>query len=131
KEGCENMQRNKISYFEGSLEDFETDKKFDIIILSHVFEHLCEPMNVMDKIKSLINDDAVIYVEVPNLLRPEFYKNLKHWFSIEHLFHNTFDHPNLFIYQGGFTATCSRESHVVAALLPQWREVSAKYSDAF
>ena len=43
------------------------NKKFDIIILSHVFEHF---LNIRDEIKVLhkcLNKDGIIYIEVPNI----------------------------------------------------------------
>ena len=44
----------------------EDNKKYDIIILSHVIEHFKEPKEILLKIKSMLNDNGFIYIEVPN-----------------------------------------------------------------
>lgn len=43
---------------------------FDVIILSHVLEHLLSPEIILNDIKNLLDDKGLIYIEVPNLLRP-------------------------------------------------------------
>ena len=44
----------------------EDNQKYDIIILSHVIEHFKEPKEILLKIKSMLNDNGFIYIEVPN-----------------------------------------------------------------
>ena len=47
--------------------DFLKDnQKYDIIILSHVIEHFKEPKEILLKIKSMLNENGFIYIEVPN-----------------------------------------------------------------
>lgn len=47
--------------------DFLKDnQKYDIIILSHVIEHFKEPKEILLKIKSMLNDNGFIFIEVPN-----------------------------------------------------------------
>ena len=50
----------------GSI-DHIPDKKFDVIILSHVVEHLTEFYQDMGKILAHLNDNGIVYVGVPNL----------------------------------------------------------------
>ena len=40
-------------------------KKFDVIILNHVFEHL-KILEFIQNIKKIINNNAFIIIEVPN-----------------------------------------------------------------
>ena len=42
------------------------NQKYDIIILSHVIEHFKEPKEILLKIKSMLNDNGFIFIEVPN-----------------------------------------------------------------
>ena len=44
----------------------EDNQKYDIIILSHVIEHFKEPKEILLKIKSMLNENGFIYIEVPN-----------------------------------------------------------------
>jgi len=50
----------------GFAEEISLDEKFDIIWLSHVFEHLIRPDLFLEKCKDSLNDDGIIFVEVPN-----------------------------------------------------------------
>jgi len=49
--------------------DIETDKikgKYDVVYMSHVFEHLVSPLKFLHKIKNNMKDDGIIFIEVPN-----------------------------------------------------------------
>lgn len=42
------------------------DRKFDLIILSHVLEHLRDPIGEISKIIEHLNEDGALYIEVPH-----------------------------------------------------------------
>jgi SAM-dependent methyltransferase len=73
---------------------------FDIIILSHVLEHLLSPELILSDIRNLLGNRGIVYVEVPNLLRPFVPMG---YFTIEHL--NYFTPTTLLSLMeiGGFT----------------------------
>ena len=48
------------------LEDFETEQKFDTIIMSHVLEHIEYPVNVLTKFKKWLTPGGILIVVVPN-----------------------------------------------------------------
>jgi len=51
----------------GFAEDIsKINKKFDVIILSHVLEHLVDFRKVLLNIKNLLVDDGIFFIEVPN-----------------------------------------------------------------
>lgn len=50
------------SYFE----EFETDKKFDTIIMSHVLEHIENPIKILKLISLWLSENGVIIISVPN-----------------------------------------------------------------
>jgi SAM-dependent methyltransferase len=41
-------------------------KKFDVITLFHVFEHVEQPHELLENLKLFLNDGGIIYIEVPN-----------------------------------------------------------------
>jgi 2-polyprenyl-3-methyl-5-hydroxy-6-metoxy-1,4-benzoquinol methylase len=54
-----------LEFFEGTVQDYRTEMKFDIIHMNHVFEHFPYPCEVLEAAQSLLSKRGVIYVEVP------------------------------------------------------------------
>ena len=50
----------------GYAETFQTDKKFDIVWMSHVLEHVIDPKIVFKKVYDILNHGGLFFVEVPN-----------------------------------------------------------------
>ncbi len=48
------------------IDDFTKDEKYEIIWMSHVFEHLVEPDIFLEKIKKNMNEDSILFIEIPN-----------------------------------------------------------------
>ncbi|MFG1487457.1 class I SAM-dependent methyltransferase [Halobacteriovorax sp. RZ-1] len=78
----------------GSLNDIEI--KFKTISLFHVFEHISEQLNFLKDIKSVLDDDGTLIIEVPHAndallskYRCEAFKNFTLW--SEHLVLHTED----------------------------------------
>ena len=46
--------------------EFETDKKWDILILGDVIEHVSDPVLAMEKVSNLLKDDGVLWMSTPN-----------------------------------------------------------------
>lgn len=57
----------------------QTETRYDLIILSHVFEHFLDIEQELKIIKALLSDDGVVYIEVPGL------KNLHHSYDCDFL----------------------------------------------
>ena len=52
----------------GFLEDaLEDEKKYDVILLNHVLEHILDPLDALHKIYDLLKDDGLLYLGVPNI----------------------------------------------------------------
>jgi len=53
-----------------SIEEYanKTNDKFDLIILSHVFEHLTDPFDTLNYLKKILHEDTILYIEVPGVL---------------------------------------------------------------
>ena len=61
-------------------------KKFDLIIMRHVLEHLLNPIEAMKQISKSLLDNGVVYIAVPNMMNP---KGLlyRYWFRAVHTFY--------------------------------------------
>lgn len=56
----------KITGYTSLIEDFDTDKRFDIIIMSHLLEHLQKPIKVLEKVKNFLKPAGRLIIIVPN-----------------------------------------------------------------
>jgi SAM-dependent methyltransferase len=58
-----------------TFESFEPCLKYDLIILSHVLEHLTHPEKAIEKLKGMLVPGGWLYLEVPNRHAPTYKKN--------------------------------------------------------
>jgi 2-polyprenyl-3-methyl-5-hydroxy-6-metoxy-1,4-benzoquinol methylase len=72
----------------GFAEDiFSIGKNFDIIIISHVLEHVVNCRIVLSNLKNILSDNGILFIEVPNCGNK---KNLEHSINTQpHLHHFT------------------------------------------
>lgn len=49
------------------FEDFQSSKKFDMILAFHVLEHFSDPVSALNKIKSLLKENGYLFLKVPRL----------------------------------------------------------------
>lgn len=50
-----------------SLEEYNPKRQFDFITLIQLIEHIENPIHFLKKVETLMNKDAVLYIETPNL----------------------------------------------------------------
>ena len=60
----EKLKQGKI--FQGFGEKFGSEKKFEIIWMSHVLEHMVDLEGFINKIKSNLDENGIFFIEVPN-----------------------------------------------------------------
>lgn len=91
---CVNYIRvNGISAYEGSADSIPVpDHSVDIIVLSHVLEHIIDLKPVIEEIFRVLSDSGLIYVEVPTLEYGCSFKNAPLWDLI-------YEHVNYFTQQ--------------------------------
>jgi len=54
----------------GFVEELDITKKFDIIWLSHVFEHIIRPDLILNKCKELLSENGLIFIAIPDCENP-------------------------------------------------------------
>jgi len=119
----ENVQEG-INAFEGELFTIRSAiprQKFDCIILSHVLEHICDLQVAADNIVGKLNENGILYIEVPDASRyTKYYLVPFHYFDCEHI--NHFDENslnNLFLQKNlDLVEFAKKESHVSNKLYP-------------
>lgn len=55
-----------------SLENFKSDKKYSLVCMFDVLEHLEEPKEMLQKIKQNMLPDSLLYIQVPNVIGFKF-----------------------------------------------------------
>lgn len=80
----------------GSCSEFETyiieeKDNYDIVILTHVLEHLYNPIEVLKRIDLILNKDGLLLIEVPLFTNEELLP--EGYFTFEHI--NYFSHTSL------------------------------------
>jgi len=66
------------------IEELGLQERFDIIWMSHVLEHLPDPVKVLMRLVNNLTDDGIIFIEVPNCQNQ---KTLKTSINEPHVFH--------------------------------------------
>jgi len=56
----------RVSVFQGLIEDVQLKSKYDVIFLIHTLEHVMDPGLVLNKLKGMLTPDGKIFVAVPN-----------------------------------------------------------------
>jgi len=62
--------RTREVFIKSTIEKLHLNKKFDVIILFHVLEHLVNPKKGLLKAKSFLKKDGVLVIEVPLVDNP-------------------------------------------------------------
>lgn len=70
KEYVKHGNKNGLKLTANSIEEYanKMNDKFDLIILSHVFEHFTDPFNTLKYLKKISHEDIILYIEVPGVL---------------------------------------------------------------
>ncbi len=86
---CFDPEDLDVKIIEGDLHDIASSSgPFDVVIMSHVFEHLLEPHLELQKIKNFIEKHSLIYIEVPGI----FSLRYRYTYSCDYLKYFTFSH---------------------------------------
>lgn len=48
-----------------TLEDVPLDRRFDVVVASHVLEHIADPREMSTRLASRLTDDGILFIEVP------------------------------------------------------------------
>jgi 2-polyprenyl-3-methyl-5-hydroxy-6-metoxy-1,4-benzoquinol methylase len=67
KEACDVAWERGLDVFHGTLDEYETGQRFDLVFMSQVIEHVLDPVETVTKIAGLLKPGGVLYVETPNI----------------------------------------------------------------
>jgi len=95
------QQFPKTNFFCQDLEKFNTGKKYDLIVMLHVLEHLKNPLEVLINILNSSHKDTYLLIEVP-ILENGFTNDVNGFFSAQHLTHFSRTSLKNFFKHGGW-----------------------------
>jgi 2-polyprenyl-3-methyl-5-hydroxy-6-metoxy-1,4-benzoquinol methylase len=62
----QSFEQNNITFEQNYIEDFNSEATYDVIVMSHLLEHLADPVMALKNIKRLMHKNSVLYISVPN-----------------------------------------------------------------
>ncbi|MFH1822126.1 MAG: class I SAM-dependent methyltransferase, partial [Patescibacteria group bacterium] len=81
----------KLNVYNDTFNNFfsrkQNELKYDLIYAYHVFEHISDPNEFLEKVKNLLEDKGKILFALPNTSRPE--QPSERLFHIDHCFYYT------------------------------------------
>jgi predicted SAM-dependent methyltransferase len=96
----------------GSIDElYPAEQQFDMITLSHVIEHVCNPIAVLKKCHRLLKTNGRIWIETPNLASIGHTIFKAHWLGLDpprHLVLFTPSSLRVILQQVGFTDLCDQ-----------------------
>ena len=94
----------------GGIKD--VNKKFDVIIYSHVFEHILDLKSELFEIKKKLNKKGVLYIEVPGVLNlnNDYRNDLNRYFQNAHTYNFSLITLKNVLTSNGFELICGNEN---------------------
>lgn len=62
-----------------------SEKEFDVVCIRHVLEHVDDALNTILLMKKYLKDDGIIFIEVPNIEKFDFY-NIADSYDFQHIY---------------------------------------------
>lgn len=93
-------------FYWNSITEINFWKKYDLIYISHVFEHINNPVDFLYKVKELLNDDWKCIILIPNIncLSSKLFKQYAMERDIpRHLYNYNYSNLETFLINNGFS----------------------------
>jgi len=110
-EGCRFVERTLgIPAIVGTFEEADFgNRRFDMIVSSHVIEHVFEPVEVLVRMRGLLRPGGHVFLETPNILRPKV--GPRRVFSRPHKYYFSPRTLSCALHKAGFRVTALRAFH--------------------
>lgn len=89
----------------GTLENLSLSRKPDLIIYSHVLEHILDLENELKLIRKYAHENTIVYIEVPGVkeIHQNYKMNILLYFQNAHVYHFTLTTLKNIMLKNGFT----------------------------
>lgn len=114
QECIEQCNKKDINIISNNFEEILSDEiKYDLIILSHVFEHFIDLKKVLNFIYKLLKDRGVLFIEVPGVLKihenPYYKMNFEKYLIHAHIYNFSLDSLKTILTQNNFICLYGNE----------------------
>ena len=133
---CEWLTKNNIIAINSDIFEISSNKKYDLIILSQVLQHIMDIQLLMTKICDLLSDQGILYISVPPVNYYSFHNNRVpfHLFFPQHINHFSLHSINILLMKFDFkliSADFSQFQVVQNSFSPTMRILSTKNQNYF
>jgi SAM-dependent methyltransferase len=96
--------KHKLTLHHGTLNQTKFERPPDIIIYSHVLEHILYPVEELSQIYNILNENGYLYIEVPGVgnIKNSHDMNFLHYLHYHHVYHFTLTTLRNLLYLNGF-----------------------------
>ena len=117
KEACYNVGKAfDIPCHNSTIEEFQTEKKYNCVVMCHVLEHFEQPESVLSKTHSLLKENGIVWIEVPNIMFPNPTKDISKWLAKEHISYFSPEKLKFLLEKTGFLIKREEHKHYVCFL---------------
>ncbi len=60
-------EKNGHHYFQGTIEEFASDEKFDLVLMLNLIEHIKDPRETLVKISTMMSKGGITLIKTPNI----------------------------------------------------------------
>lgn len=81
--------RKKLNHkiYEDLFDNINLRKKYDIITISHVIEHVIDPIEFLENVRKNVNDGGIVFIEAPDIQKIyPYHREWYEWFEDGHLY---------------------------------------------
>jgi SAM-dependent methyltransferase len=120
-----------LNLLQGDFRSLIAPGSQQLVVMSHVLEHLPDPVQALRDVKALIRPGGYVLIEVPGILNlHRTYAFVRHYFQGAHIYNFSLDHISLMLRACGFELVDGNEGATVlarnvgagaAAAPPAWR----------
>jgi SAM-dependent methyltransferase len=117
-------QSKSLGVFQGSINAL-SDNSADVLIYSHVLEHIANPKNEISEMFRVLKNDGLVVIVVPGVysIHRHYGGRLSQYLQSAHLHHYTRQHLKKLMGSGGFSEKCGSQG-VTAVFLKESNELA-------
>lgn len=104
-------ETHNLNLQSGTIHDLDLDQKANVIVYSHVMEHILDPVKELEKVKEILDPNGLLYIEVPGIknLATNYKSNFLAYLQNAHTFHFSLSSLQNLLKQLGFELITGNE----------------------